>query len=314
MTTATTTTTAQRSGGGRGLLLFFVLSFAISWTALGALQIIATQAGLSDWQELTARAETTFTLDEIADRLPAPGWVVVVLNVVADFGPSLAALITAFALGGATAVGRLLAGLGRWRVGLRWYLFALGIPTLVMGGAIGLYAITGGEVGAPSWMGFGTLWQLLFWVVIARTLTGGGLGEELGWRGYALPRLQARMGAVAASALLGGVWAAWHLPLVLVAESAVTQLLVLVLFIFPLTFVYSWLFNGSGGSVLIVVLFHGMQNGLSAFLERSLLPGLLEADAWVLFRIALLLGVSIIAAIALGRQARLGRTTVEPDL
>ncbi len=280
------------------LWLFFALAYAISWGALGALQVIARGAGLDSWSDLTRAAETTFTLTQ----LPVSAAAVRTLNVVADFGPSLAALVVA-ALGGGLAT--LLARLGRVRVGARWYAVAFGLPIAVMGVAIALFVVLGGDVGAPV-LGLGTLAALLGWWLL-RTLAGGGLGEELGWRGFALPRLQARMGAVRASALLGVVWALWHLPLVFVSSSPLLQGAVLALFIAPMAFVYTWLFNGTGGSVLLPVLLHGTQNGVSAFLERSLLPGLAEADGWIVFRVLLLVAVAVAAAVAVARQQRRGR-------
>ncbi len=293
-------------GPDRPLWVFFALAFAISWTALGALQAIALGSGLEGWQDLSGRAETTFDLGVLAGTLAAPLWSVRLLNLVADFGPSLAAVIVAAGSGG---VKPLLRRLGRWRVGGRWYLVAFGLPVAVMGGAIGIYALLGGELGAVV-VGSGTLVSLVGWL-LPRTLGGGGLGEELGWRGFALPRLQARMGAVSAAALLGVVWTLWHLPLVLVSRSPLVQGAALLLFGAPMSFVYAWILNGTGGSVLLPVLLHGTQNGLSAFLERSLVPGLLDADGWVLFRIALLLGVAIAAAIAVARQQRLGRIVLD---
>ena len=290
----------------RSLWTFFALAFAISWCALGVLQIAAVSAGLDDWQQLSRRAETTFDLAVLAESLPVPLWTVRVLNVVADFGPSLAALLVAL---GSGRLRSLVARIARWRVGGRWYLVAFGLPAAVMGSAIGLYALLGGDIGAPT-IGAGTLGTLVGWLLL-RTFLGGGLGEELGWRGFALPRLQARMGALRASALLGVVWALWHLPLVLVSPNPLVQAAVLAVFIAPMAFVYTWLFNGTGGSVLLPILLHGTQNGLSAFLERSLFPSLIDADGWVLLRIALLLVVAVAAAVAIARQQRLGRVVRE---
>lgn len=293
--------TRSAQGPDRALLAFFVLAFAISWGALGALQVIATGSGLGTWQDLTRSAETTFDLASRADVLTAPVWLVRALGIVADFGPSLAAVAVAVATG---RLGPLLARLGRWRVAPGWYLVAYGLPAIVMASAIGLTAATGGGLG-PLQVGPATLAALGGWLLF-RTLAGGGLGEELGWRGWALPRLQARLSPVAASTLLGLVWALWHLPLVLVAASPILQGAVLLLFIAPMAFLYTWVFNGTGGSVLLVVLLHGAQNGLSAFLERSLLPTLADADLWVIFRIAILLVVAVVAALAVRRQGRLG--------
>jgi len=285
----------------RALLAFFILAFAISWGALGALQVIATASGLGTWQDLTRSAETTFDLAARADLLTMPVWLVRALGIVADFGPSLAAVAVAAFTG---RLRPLLARLGRWRVAPGWYLVAFGLPAVVMAGAIGLVLATGGDLG-PIQAGPTALAALAGWLLL-RTLAGGGLGEELGWRGWALPRLQARLSPVAASVLLGLVWALWHLPLVLVAESPVLQGAVLLLFIAPMAFLYTWVFNGTGGSVLLVVLLHGAQNGISAFLEQSLLPALADADLWVVFRVAILLVVAVVAAVAVRRQGRLG--------
>lgn len=283
------------------LLAFFALAFGISWGALGLLQAIATASDLGSWQNLTNSAETRFDLVSLAGALVVPTWLVRLLGVVADFGPSLAATAVAVVTGRARLLWRRTI---RWRVGPRWYLIVFGLPLAVMGSAIALTALTGTDVGPARWT-FGTLAALLGWLAL-RTLLGGGLGEELGWRGWALPRLQARMSPVAAAALLGIVWAAWHLPLVLVADAPLVQAAVLLLFIAPMAFLYSWVFNGTGGSVLLVVLLHGAQNGFSAFFEQSLLPALADADLWVVLRVLLLLGVAVGSAIALRRQGRKG--------
>lgn len=283
------------------MLAFFVLTFALSWGALGALQAVATASGLGTWQDLARSAETTFELASLAGALVVPAWLLRALVLLTDYGPSVAAVVVTAVSG---QLARLWAPLRRWRVGAGWYVVAFGLPAVVMLGAILLHAAMGGKLG-PIRGGSTTLGVLAGWLLL-RTLLGGGLGEELGWRGWAHPRLQARTSPVAASLLLGLVWALWHLPLVLVASSPLVQAAVLLLFIAPMAFLYTWVFNGTGGSVLIVVLLHGAQNGISAFLERSLLPGLAEADAWVVFRIALLLVVAVASALAVARQGRRG--------
>jgi len=188
--------------------------------------------------------------------------------------------------------------------GLGWFALAFFLPVSVMATAIALYAGLGGEIG-PARVGLWTLPALVGWISL-RTFAGGGLGEELGWRGFALPRLQSRFSPVTATVVVGGAWTLWHLPLVIASAQPLTQAGVLLLFIAPMAFVYTWVFNGTGGSVLVPVLLHGTQNGVSAFLERSLLPTLASADGWVLLRILILLGVAAAAWIAVRRQGRRG--------
>jgi membrane protease YdiL (CAAX protease family) len=87
----------------------------------------------------------------------------------------------------------------------------------------------------------------------------GPLGEEPGWRGFALPRLQARYGAVVASAVLGVLWALWHLPLWWMYDKSMPFALYIASAVL-MTYLFTWLFNHTGGSVLYALLFHASMN------------------------------------------------------
>jgi len=104
-----------------------------------------------------------------------------------------------------------------------------------------------------------------------RLLTGGN--EELGWRGFALPGLQAKMGALPATLVLAVIWAVWHWPLfVMVGTNHATMpFWFFLLFTVPLTTVFTWVHNGSGGSVLLVMIFHGAVNATAEYLKVPML-------------------------------------------
>ena len=93
-------------------------------------------------------------------------------------------------------------------------------------------------------------------------LVGGPLGEELGWRGFALPALQERIGWRAASLALGAVWGVWHLPLFFIAESAQNNgsMVAFFVLIVATSVFYSWLYNRSNGSVLPALALHTASN------------------------------------------------------
>jgi uncharacterized protein len=122
------------------------------------------------------------------------------------FGPALAAIIMAAVTGGKSGVKALLSRVVLWRVGVRWYVIALGLPTVLALAAAGLHYLVGGsklvQMGAVSALDF-----VVFVLVV---------GEELGWRGYALPLLLESRSAVTASLILGVLWGLWHLPTFLV--------------------------------------------------------------------------------------------------
>ena len=92
----------------RRVRLFFVLAFAISWTAALLLHLMAKGAGLANFAELMEMAETTFELSQIRDRLPLPTSLIWLLTRIVDFGPSIAAIVTAAIVGGRDEVGELL--------------------------------------------------------------------------------------------------------------------------------------------------------------------------------------------------------------
>jgi membrane protease YdiL (CAAX protease family) len=188
-------------------------------------------------------------------RWPIP---FVVSAVVAPFaGPFLAGLIMAGVTGGRSGMVGWLRRIVRWRVGLRWYLFAVvGIPAIAVLGAIALPGVL------PTFQLLAVSWvpSYLLSLVVAFFI-GGPLGEEPGWRGFALPRLQRLHGPLVGSLILAPIHILWHLPLFWIPEwgTARDTLLDLVwygLAGIAMTFIYTWLFNHTKGSVLLATLAH----------------------------------------------------------
>ena len=225
------------------VLAYFVLAYAISWAI--ELPLAASAHG---WL-----------------HTPVP----LALHYLASFGPMLSALIVTAATEGSDGIRQLLAGLLKWRVGLGWILFATLSPiTLFAMAAIVGYATNGtwpdlallGEVDYLPYLGIVgafILWLLTF-----------GVGEEVGWRGFALPHLQQGHSALTATLMLGLAWALWHLPAFFYKDTYVAMVLVaglplLFLSILAASIIFTWLYNSTRGSLLMVILFHALFDFLS---------------------------------------------------
>jgi uncharacterized protein len=174
------------------------------------------------------------------------------------YGPAVAAVLAAAWTGGRRSLRDLGSSVVRWRVGWPWYLALVGIPAFWLAATVGIARLSGADVevalpdaGVPG----------LIIALIVLTLSDG-LGEEVGWRGWALPHLLERMGALPASVLLGVIWAAWHLPLHYTAGSYLADTPVWVLSArLPATaIVFTWLFRRTRGSAFIAILLHGTMN------------------------------------------------------
>jgi membrane protease YdiL (CAAX protease family) len=205
------------------LLTYFVLAYAISWAIL--IPLIASAQGYTD--------------------VPVP----FALHYLNDYGPLLAALITAGLANGTDGLSELFQRIVKWRVGLGWALVAAFSPLAVYGIAVGIVVIGVGDP-QPDLSRLGTI--------------AAGIGEESGWRGYALPTLQSNMSALSATLIVTLFWVGWHLPrffyygaymelgfsiLPLAAHSFLALAIVL-------TFIY----NSTRGSILMAALFHGGYN------------------------------------------------------
>ena len=181
----------------------------------------------------------------------------------AGFTPTLSALMLTIFQNGWSGVRQLLRL--RWQIKPIWYVISmLGTP-LVMLVALGLHVALGGDW--PQYIDPNHLvtspeqWPLVI-VVFLYVFVFTALGEEVGWRGYALPRLQARFSPFTASLILGTVWAFWHLPLFWIMGDFHQQLPIswFLLQVLGSTFIYTWMFNRTNGSLLIALLFHTSSN------------------------------------------------------
>ena len=178
------------------------------------------------------------------------------------WAPAVAALGAAALTGGRGALRDLGGRLVRWRVGWRWYVLVLAGPAIFSFAVAGVYALLGGSwtTAMPPALREGSLLLLpLFLLVLALT---DGLGEELAWRGFALPRLLSEHNALVASLILGVLWALWHLPLVWTEEAPFYQqpLWLLLLDMTAKSILFTWVFLHTRGSVLLAVLLHASTN------------------------------------------------------
>jgi len=173
-------------------------------------------------------------------------------------GPLIAALVVIGVAEGWSGYRTLGARMIRWRVGWRWWIVALGTPVAVLLVAtLANVAIWGAPAPILADMAWPSL-ALIFAVRFVNPLDGP-LGEEPGWRGYALPQLQTDRAPLGAAVILGLFVAVWHLPLVMTGQLPAIALVAT----FAITIVYVWLFNHTGGSVLMTMLFHIAQGTVS---------------------------------------------------
>jgi uncharacterized protein len=170
-------------------------------------------------------------------------------------GPLLAALIVIPITQGLSGLRELGSRMIRWRVRWYWYALALGLPLAVLLATVALNVALG--AGTPSLAGVGSLSTILM-VFAVRLInpTDGPMGEEPGWRGFALPGLQGARSPLVATLILALLVAGWHLPLAF-GDYGMKPLE----FLGPIafTFVATWLFNHTGGSVLMTIVLHAAE-------------------------------------------------------
>lgn len=254
---------------------FYALALAMSWA--GWIPFAAAQAGL------------------LPIRVP------VEVPIVAQFGPSAAALLLTAKTAGLGGVRRLLEVSCRWRVGFHWYAIAILLPPAIAAVLLTVHGALGSNVpGWSAWRGldasyvraFGTagpyaldksvpasagpiafLQHLIavspYWAVInflVFAILTGPVSEEFGWRGYALPRLQARLTPFRAAVIVGVLWGLWHTGpdfwrLLFGGDArAFLYPLVITLGTIPLSVLLAWMFNRTRGSLLSGMLLHASFN------------------------------------------------------
>lgn len=193
--------------------------------------------------------------------------------------PAASAIILTAQTGGRSALRKLLARLVLWRVHWKWWLAAVAGQPLLLGLAALLFNLTFNEsiivLEPPS--------SAIAFIVNAIILLIATLGEEIGWRGVALPGLQGQHSAFKSSAILGLLWAAWHIPFWLLLDTfdqfGIVYLLLNFLFVLPLTFYITWFFNHGGQSILLAVMLHFTFN----IVNTILLPVTINIGAFMIF-------------------------------
>jgi membrane protease YdiL (CAAX protease family) len=215
-------------------MMYFVLAFAFTWSFWG--------------------------LGVLGDRgfIPTlPG-----CTVIGTFGPMVAAVILTAQKGGRAEVRSLLGRIVRWRIAPVWYGVAILGPFVLTLAAIALHVALGGQ---PPGLGalIGALPTVIF--VSVYMLIFVALGEEVGWRGYALPALQARHGALVASVILGTMWALWHVPQFFNPATLYSDLpfVLFLAYLIPFSVLITWVFNSTRKSVLMAMLVHAVMNASS---------------------------------------------------
>lgn len=216
----------------------------------------------------------------------------------AVFSPMIAAILASRREGGWSKVRETLRGMRAWRARPIWFVLAVTLPVLVYAAARAVYGLVpGGEELAWSYLPERPEHVAALFIV--------PIGEEIGWRGYALPRLIARHGAYRATAYLGVLWSLWHLPMFIGVGDPLPVVLVELVFIAAGNPMFTWLYRRSGGSLLLAVLLHF---GVHLDAPTRALPG----TATPLHILTAAYVVLAIALLVLDRRAFEGRTPEAP--
>jgi len=277
----------------RMAITFFVLSFVISWSIWLPLLLFPSRADQLDF-----------------------------LVLIGVYGPFLAGIITTLIYNGRAGLWSWLKSVFKWRIPFRWYLIGgVLINFLFVALHIGLYLILGGRLllanGDIPWYGY----LLIFPVsVFLGFPLGSGLGEEAGWRGFALPKLLERFSPVTASVILGVIWGLWHIPVLLMSTwEGATQGILLFVYVILLSIIMTWVYCRSRGSAIPVMLMHTGGNLYGSMLTSSLILETVLVDSQGLdFTILKTIYYTLVAVLLLivtkGRLGYSGKENAIPTL
>ena len=242
------------------LIAYFVIAFAGSWAFLLPIALSRNVNGLGI---LPFRSDIAFI---IAFVLATPA------------GPALASLAVTAITSGRAGVGLLLRRCVQWRVGVGWYLIAIfGFIPLYLVDISVFYGVNLNLALLAQW----TLIFTVFFPNAVFNILTASFAEELGWRGFALPRLQQRYGPVLGTVILGTLHALWHLPAFFtmsLGPFSLTNYVGFFIVVIATTFLYTWVFNHTKGSVLLATLTHGFSNAASFVFV--LVPAHLVVTGW----------------------------------
>jgi membrane protease YdiL (CAAX protease family) len=221
------------------VIWFYILAFAISWFG---------------WVPLALGSRGIAPFDNPYFQI---------LLIFPAVGPTLAAIIVLVIMHGKTGVQGLFKAFIQWRVGFIWYIIAVLGPVILFFAAqlttrvFGLPAIYPGQQGIS-----------FFLTVFVSSLVANPW-EEIGWRGFALPRLQKQYSALLASLIVGILWGLWHLPLFFWVGGSMADYPFIPWFIGIIAdaFLFTWLYNSTKGSLLLVALFHISLNTTGALIS-----------------------------------------------
>lgn len=270
----------------RNLLLYFLIAFGWTWL----LWLPSVIISVNDNQSL---------MYWIYDVEMSVGLGLIAIGgIFSTFGP----LVAAFAVTGLTE-GR--EGVRRfwrrfWDVRLpgAWLLASFLLPILLI--AVPRFIVV--PLGYPLYLGWATQPVLVLGWLLTNFIRSGGMSEEFGWRGYALPRLQARWNALVSSIVLGVIWAVWHLPLWFLAGSSQqgTSFWLFLANLVLTSSLYTWLFNNARGSILVAVVFHAIGNTVAQMFPDPTS----NLFYWIVLVLTVILVVAIYGPSRLVRQPR----------
>jgi membrane protease YdiL (CAAX protease family) len=194
-------------------------------------------------------------------------------------GPLVAAIIVTAIVSGRSGLREFFSRLVRWRVGIKWYAITLVTPVIfcLIAVAITLCFASRSQISGLSTEKMRELPDRFLFILLFI-----GLGEEPGWRGFALPQLQTKYSPLIASLILAPLWALWHLPLI-GTEFPLSIVAPFVLSVFGATFMLTWIFNGTKGSVLLPMLMHATVNTVGAGLMFPLFSGTALIVLWWIY-------------------------------
>lgn len=269
MTTVSSVSSVQESGFKAlakryPLISYFALAYALTW--IFVIPIMLSQRGLR------------------VISLPDP-LLLVFLLVSTYSGPLPAALIMTTLIDGKPGRQQLWRRVFQWRVGIGWYLLVLVAYPAVFLAGLSVYS------GTAPWLALIDNWQLVFTYYLPIAAIGilfPSFGEEPGWRGFALPRLQQQYGPLIGTLILAVLHGFWHLPVyfipgaILEGPFNLTQFAANTCLLITLTFFWTWLFNHAGQSVFFAMFVHGVSNATSGLIPMLNVETI--TDPWFSFK------------------------------